>query len=167
MEKLFKRVENDLLQLFEERFDFLSRNLGVACESPIEEALAAAMIGSSWFNRVVSLELIPQLEEERFAGLGVPLLIPQYEWQGKRIDFKYVDKPVEIFIECDGHDFHERMPHQATRDRKKDRLIQSAGIPILRFTGSEIYRDPLTCAYEIFGFADARRLELSKPRQES
>jgi very-short-patch-repair endonuclease len=52
----------------------------------------------------------------------------------------------KVIIECDGHDFHERTKEQAARDRSRDRAAQEAGHMMLRYTGSEIYRDPLGCA---------------------
>lgn len=53
-----------------------------------------------------------------------------------------------VAVEVDGHDFHERTKEQAKHDRQKDRAIQAAGMKILRFTGSEVYADPLKCAKE-------------------
>lgn len=69
----------------------------------------------------------------------------------------YADMAIEIagtgkyvcIVECDGHDFHERTKEQAKRDRSRDRAFQSAGIPVFRFTGSEIYADSLKCAREV------------------
>ena len=52
-------------------------------------------------------------------------------------------------IECDGHDYHERTKEQAARDKKRDRWFSSQGIRCLRFTGSEIYRKPVECAFEV------------------
>lgn len=54
-----------------------------------------------------------------------------------------------IAIECDGHDFHERTKEQASRDKRRDREILTAGFPVLRFTGSEIYRDAVACANQV------------------
>lgn len=75
----------------------------------------------------------------------------QYPWNGYRIDIvcggQWFGR--KIFIECDGHDFHERTKQQASRDRQKDRAAQLAGIPILRFTGSEIHRNVLGCCSQI------------------
>ncbi|XKH51352.1 endonuclease domain-containing protein [Chryseomicrobium palamuruense] len=55
-------------------------------------------------------------------------------------------------IECDGHDFHEKTKDQVIKDKKRDRTFQSEGIPIFRFTGSEIYNSPYTCVREIANF---------------
>lgn len=58
-----------------------------------------------------------------------------------------------LIVECDGHDFHERTKEQAAKDRSRDRLVQSQGYEIFRFTGSEIWRDPLGCAEQICDWA--------------
>jgi very-short-patch-repair endonuclease len=99
-------------------------------------------------------------------GAGFPadrrvdiLLTPQFPWNEYRIDIcvrskRLPDKP--IFVECDGHDFHERTKEQAERDRSKDRAIQAAGIPILRFTGREIWRDPGQVVLQILNFMGSR-----------
>lgn len=55
----------------------------------------------------------------------------------------------KMIVECDGHQFHERTKEQAVRDRSRDREAQAAGYSILRFTGSELYRDPLKCVREV------------------
>ena len=59
-----------------------------------------------------------------------------------------------LIVECDGHEFHERTKEQAVRDRSRDRKAQMLGFAILRFTGSEIHRDPLGCALQIAAWAE-------------
>lgn len=54
-----------------------------------------------------------------------------------------------LVIECDGHDFHERTKEQASRDKRRDREILTGGFPVLRFTGSEIFRDAVSCADQV------------------
>jgi len=61
-----------------------------------------------------------------------------------------------MIVECDGHDFHERTKEQAARDRERDRSAQLAGIEIYRFTGSELWRDPLGCADQVIQWANKR-----------
>lgn len=51
--------------------------------------------------------------------------------------------PVWVGIKCDGHDFHDRTKEQAIHDRKRDRYFQTRGLSIFRFTGSEIWNDPM------------------------
>lgn len=61
-----------------------------------------------------------------------------------------------LIVECDGHDFHERTKEQAARDRDRDRQAQLTGIEIFRFTGSELWRDPLGCADQVIAWANRR-----------
>lgn len=56
------------------------------------------------------------------------------------------------YIECDGHDFHERTKEQAKNDRKKDRDFMSKGLNLIRFTGSEIYNSHMKCSKEVINF---------------
>lgn len=75
-----------------------------------------------------------------------------------RADFLFVYNDYEagirqLVVECDGHDFHERTKDQAAHDRARDRRLQELGYTVYRFTGSEIYRDPIRCALQIVNWA--------------
>lgn len=66
-----------------------------------------------------------------------------------------------IVIECDGHEFHERTKAQAARDRSRDRWMAAQGYQVIRFTGAEIWKDPVACArqavlviYRVAGWLD-------------
>lgn len=54
-----------------------------------------------------------------------------------------------VVLECDGHDFHERTKEQAEHDKRRDRTLQSLGLPVMRLTGSEIWRSPIKAAWEV------------------
>lgn len=53
-----------------------------------------------------------------------------------------------VFIEIDGHEFHEKTKQQATHDKARERVISSHADRVLRFSGSEVYNDPLGCAHQ-------------------
>lgn len=55
-----------------------------------------------------------------------------------------------LVVEVDGHDFHERTKEQAQRDKARDRFLVAHKYRVLRFTGSEVYRRPFACAWEVF-----------------
>lgn len=59
-----------------------------------------------------------------------------------------------LIVECDGHDFHERTKEQAANDRSRDRAATLAGYTVMRFTGSELWRDPWGCAAQAIRWAD-------------
>lgn len=45
-----------------------------------------------------------------------------------------------VVAETDGHQFHERSPEQASKDRRRLRILQRLGIPVLPFTGTDVVR---------------------------
>jgi very-short-patch-repair endonuclease len=53
-----------------------------------------------------------------------------------------------MVIECDGFDFHDRTRQQASRDRTRDRWLQSFGILVYRYTGGDIWADVFRHAEE-------------------
>lgn len=125
--------------------------------SPIEQLMLDALL---------QLEIewcgTPSLDDcERFAeyrdikrdGWGRAWLTPQARIDQYRVDFLFwIEHGLYregVVIECDGHEFHERTKQQAERDKRRDRAIVAAGFPVLRFTGSEIVRDPAACAEEV------------------
>jgi very-short-patch-repair endonuclease len=63
--------------------------------------------------------------------------------------------PVTAVIECDGHDYHERTKDQASYDKARDRFCQANGHLVLRYTGSDIWGDPLQHAEDALKTIDA------------
>lgn len=96
-------------------------------------------------------------ESEIAAGVRCyDILFPQPTVLTHRVDFAWTRSyhdgshgpfipMAAVLIECDGHDFHERTKEQAARDRQRDRELQAAGYVVLRFTGSELWRDAAVC----------------------
>lgn len=80
---------------------------------------------------------------------------PQIEIGKYKVDFCVTipiyneEKDKKIIIECDGHEFHEKTKEQAQHDKERDRYLQAEGYPIYRFTGSEIYKNPLKIYFEL------------------
>jgi len=61
-----------------------------------------------------------------------------------------------VVVECDGHQFHERTPEQASKDRRRVRALQRLGIPVYPFTGTDVVRSSEESVQEIIEFIDAR-----------
>jgi len=81
-------------------------------------------------------------------------IAPQQRVLSYRVDFLVVMRSEECgrhiaVVECDGHDYHERTKAQAKRDKQRDREMQALGYAVLRFTGSEIYKDAAGCAEQV------------------
>lgn len=157
--------------------DQLSESVLAACESPIERIMAAALFLARWpatdcrdlsrgrtgFTHPLwcasDLEaLLDAVDKSPAAGprLGKDYLAiaPQQRVLSYRVDFLVVMRSDEsghhtAVVECDGHDFHERTKKQARRDKLRDREMQGLGHAVLRFTGSEIYKDASGCAEQV------------------
>lgn len=134
-------------------------------ESPIELVLFAAMVAEHkswaldawWFmdHREKSFEDMNKYWAYAPGGVqeeGV-YVWPQANVGAYRADFllicRYYGVTHLFVIECDGHEHHERTKEQASRDKSRDRWFTSRGFKMLRFTGSEIWRDPAACFEEI------------------
>lgn len=146
-------------------------------ESPIEKLFAEAYIGvifEMWgeydgqfstarscrfLSEIDRWNLLPKetektsLHVDRLDVVGSQIGVLSY-----RVDFfigviqtqtKVITKLPGIVVECDGHDFHERTKEQARRDKSRDRKLLAAGYRVMRFTGSELYRDADGCAREV------------------
>lgn len=144
------------------------------CESPIEARFLLGLICGCAFHDL-TIVVADDEEEEVYVGKGCAWeewtlwVYPQLQINDHRVDFalssvfenpnikiaRMVGKPdppgplvIEnrLAIECDGHNFHERTPEQAARDKSRDRDLLNLGYPVMRFTGSEIVSGPLKCA---------------------
>jgi very-short-patch-repair endonuclease len=74
-------------------------------------------------------------------------------WGGKEGPQDGAPRWRKLIVECDGHEFHERTKEQAARDRSRDRALTAFGYEVFRFTGSELWRDPLGCARQVSEWA--------------
>ena len=113
-------------------------------DSPIEQLMGIALVHA--FRDSEATMIQPQV------GLAVGKKEYRMDFLIDRIDcFDERHFPIEtsIAVECDGHAFHEKTKEQAARDKSRDRAIQSKGIYVMRFTGSEINKDPMKCALEV------------------
>lgn len=146
-------------------------------DTPIERLfytalrLAATECEQEWFNAVrqVPIEIFNGWKDSPDLDRQTIFISRQVDAAGWRADFlihvfadwSREDQPGpmgwnRLIVECDGHDFHERTKEQAARDRDRDRQAQLAGIEIFRFTGSELWRDPLGCADQVIAWANRR-----------
>ncbi len=144
------KIEDDIMD-FESQLQTLEKVL----KSPIERYLASALIIE---NQNIIAFNVGGLCWGANRRLDTLLVSPQHEIAKFKVDFlltyfRFISPGSEqkrsVVVECDGHDFHEKTKEQAAYDKARERQIQAIGYPILRFTGSEIFADPLKCAREI------------------
>lgn len=130
--------------------------------SQIEELFLYGVIASAWARgdgiHLVSCEYRQQKQDLSLRSWGPDeyTVETQPEVGGKHPDFVVSFRGYHgrhegwlqsrVAIECDGHDFHEKTKQQAARDKRRDRELTFLGMPVLRFTGSEIWAGPTACA---------------------
>jgi hypothetical protein len=89
--------------------------------------------------------LVPQLNIADVGRVDLAIFTPQIS----------VEHPL-IVVECDGHQFHERTPEQASKDRKRIRALQRLGVTALPFTGTDVVRDSIEAAFEAAQIIDGK-----------
>lgn len=77
-------------------------------------------------------------------------------------DFAFFDK---ILIEVDGHEFH-KTKEQRDKDYKRERYFQKEGYVVVRFTGTEVFLDALSCAGDAWEIVTKYEEELERARKE-
>ena len=67
-------------------------------------------------------------------------------------DFLFELGKYKVIVELDGYEWHK---HTFTKDRQRDRAFRRAGIDIIRYSGSEIMKDPISCAVDLFQYIES------------
>ena len=127
--------------------------LEVQPDSPIERAFLIGLMSFSYtlprydfgdsFSKLVT-------DGGNLPVISVELQVPVLEYRADFLLTVRVRGEVlgNVVIECDGHQFHERTKEQAARDRARDRAMTLSGFKVMRFTGSELHRDLMTCVHD-------------------
>lgn len=127
-------------------------------QSPIEDMLAGALvwIQKDWGGMPSHCYL--ELDEVEPVSKIDFWIKPQAKIGSYHADFlmwfSFERVKFGVAIECDGHAFHERTKEQASRDKKRDREILKAGFPVVRFTGSDVFKSPQECEEQVAELLD-------------
>jgi hypothetical protein len=95
--------------------------------------------------------------ESWHATLQAPLPGIVVDGKGIRVDmllWRPSHPDTRLVIECDGYQFHSSS-EMFIRDRKRDRALRAAGFDVLRYSGSEIWSDPLAASADLFRYLTA------------
>ena len=166
----WKRIEDYLAELRAERdpwlyklgdvetefvrsIDDLVESAFKRCGSPIEELFLATLsltrpLPALWRWNVTNAGQVGLYQERLYENVACgecARVFAQYQIQNFRVDFAIVAPDARVVVELDGHEFHERTKEQAEADKSRDRALQLEGWRVFRFTGSEIWRDPVAC----------------------
>lgn len=150
----------------ESELDFICRS---TFESPIEELLFMEMLCCDWrlgghwpslwdipcVRRVKSKNTETYVLEYEYGPCEPLRVVPQLSVSCRgsiyRIDFAFFVRDRRFAVELDGHDFHEKTREQASRDKARDRALVEEGWIPLRFTGSDVYANPISVVDEVLG----------------
>jgi len=141
---------------------------GNCFQSPIEEQLAVALlwVKLDWAGFVDHSDYFENWVGDKERMCAGAYLTPQASVGSYKVDLMLWitcgNQRSGIAIECDGHAFHEKTKEQAASDKRRDRDLLAAGFPVMRFTGSEIFKDPLACAEQVREVASETLFRVSK-----
>lgn len=118
-------------------------------ESPLEAAFLAA------WEMYEQLRVNGCTGDRFYLAAQVPVDAYRLDFQIKVWgDSRYKERFPKMCIELDGHAFHELTKEQVARRNERDRHLLSRGWRVIRFSGSEFYRDPFGCVWDAWRIAD-------------
>ena len=130
-----------------------------AHESNSEEIKDTILMTESPIERIFYVAAMNETRKYGFVqGGGYFSVAPQreIEFRGNkyRVDFSFsyfdgMSKVAEIFVELNGHKYHNSTKKKITDDRKRERILQDKCDRMLTFTGTEVFNDPYGCANEV------------------
>ena len=118
-------------------------------ESPLEAMLLEAFFASGFFQRLaVPSDVV--VGAGPFGLLLQQVTVPSID-KRYRLDFAIMNATEALYlaVEVDGHQWHEATHRQVQSDKSRDRKLTAAGWQVLRFTGSEVYRNAAACVREV------------------
>ena len=77
---------------------------------------------------------------------------------------EYLYNDINVIVECDGHDFHEKTKQQVKKNNERQLALQLAGYDVIRFSGSQVYENPMKCVKEVHDFI---RMKLGIPAESN
>lgn len=127
------------------------------CETPIERSMFIGL----WLAKI---KWAIDCEKSLTGGTQVKSQ-QEIESTPYRADFMLYDYHTDtrMIVECDGREYHHSSQEIVNHDYQRERDIKCAGYEVVRFTGSEIYKDFERCAKQaMFLF---KQLVIKKERQ--
>ena len=188
IDKLFKSLVRNRKSELDDEFKLIRRGLNI-CESPIEQMFLVGII-QHWYptypvNEEESLRFHSRLTNFISLDFVSEVFVEIHLQQEIGLDTKVfrVDLLLEvagscfvpvsadcwqrdqrnlrIVVEVDGHQYHERTREQARRDKSRDRLFSKHGYIVVRYTGSEIFREVYRAVQELAELIYARLFSVS------
>ena len=116
-------------------------------ESPIEKILLTALAiycKEKNINLYYDVQYEINVENKKYVA-------DFYIRYDERIN-RFRNKDFKLVIECDGHDYHHINKEQVTHDYERENTLKTNGYDVIRFTGSQIYKEPIKCVEDIIKY---------------
>lgn len=122
-------------------------------ESPIEQIFIVGFeIVKEWLGEIYS----PVYSINLFSQFEIKTNGKKYIADFAFISEKFADehdtklsRNLNLVIECDGHDFHEKTKEQVAYGNDRDFDLKEAGYEVIHFSGSQIFNNPYGCAGKV------------------
>lgn len=126
-------------------------------ESPIEQLFFIEWTyNDTELHRRIISNLWPQHQDDTTGKYKIDFVVDFSFEAFKTLKFRQSDEEKfnsilapKLGIELDGHLWHEKTKEQVQYHKKRERFLIKNGWKLLRFTGSEILRDPEKCVLEV------------------
>jgi len=66
------------------------------------------------------------------------------------------ERLLNVLVECDGHDFHQKSKKQVKHDNERQLALQTAGYDVIRFSGTQIYENPFLCVKNVHEYIESK-----------
>lgn len=104
--------------------------------------------------------LIPQFQDESTGKHRLDFRVSLVDYViNTDLQYRFSEKTLmkipepKLGIEIDSHQWHEKTKEQVQRDKERERFLIKNGWKLLRFTGSEVYKNPKKCLDELDSIA--------------
>lgn len=142
------------------RLDWMKRRVTKDYERSVKETINLYGITSP-IEQIFLMEWKYSKAEERFNAKIKPREKVHTIGGKYEIDFLITSSDnqtkLELAIELDGHEFHEKTKDQVIKDKRRERAIVTSGFPVLRFSGAEIVRNVRACVEEIISYLEKQK----------
>ena len=123
-------------------------------KSPIEQIFITAFEIYCKYNNKEDIYLFPQKEvicNEKKYYIDFEFKADDYLTQ-LLLGEKIKNYNFKLAIECDGYEFHQKTKEQVQKDNEREYDLKMAGYEVLRFSGTQIYNNPLKCAEDTYNY---------------
>lgn len=130
--------------------DYFYFNDDILKLSPIEQILEIAfMIYDFYIGSVNGIFTERKLQKEIYVNNKKYIADFYLDFIVKDMDICKLKKP--LIIECDGFEYHANKK-QVNYDYERETNLKLQGYDIIRFTGTQIYNEPLECVEKICNY---------------